>query len=50
MDRKNATILIFIRFVTDYGKDNSYYNVKSKIVAFSVCPCVDPSQPIKDGS
>ena len=41
MDRKNATVLFFIRFVTDYGKDNSYFNV---------CPCVDTSQPIKDES
>jgi hypothetical protein len=34
MDRKNATvftILFFIRFVTDYGKDNSYFNVKINI-------------------
>ena len=41
MDRKNATVftvLFFIRFVTDYGKDNSYFNV---------CPCVDTSPHIK---
>ena len=50
MDRKNATVLFLSMFVTEYGKDNSYFNVKSKIVTFSVCPCIDTPQPIKDGS
>ena len=50
MDRKNADIYFLFRIVTEYGKDNPYFNVKSKIVAFSVCPHVDTSLPIKDGS
>jgi len=28
MDRKNATVLFFIRFVTDYGKDNLQFSIK----------------------
>ncbi len=28
MDRKNATILFLYKFVTDYGKDHSYFNIK----------------------
>ena len=50
MNRKNVDIYLLFRFVTDYGKDKSYFNVKSKIVTFSVCPCIDTPQPIKDGS
>ncbi len=40
------------RFVTDYGKDNPYFNIQNKYSArdSGVCPHVDTSQPIKDGS
>jgi len=52
MDRKNVDFLFLSMFVTDYGKDNSYFNVKSKIVARDsrVYPCVEASPLIKDGS
>jgi hypothetical protein len=28
MNRKNATVLFLSKFVTDYGKDNPYFNIK----------------------